>query len=429
MTPRKKFEDSDNPFLNDHSNPYLTGELPITHAQAQADAGADMTGADDPTRVGDDRLSTAVDLADYDDEPLDPRLNYDVEETDLFYYDEGGDWKKGVLYLVLVGSILFAIGLGGYRWVGEQFGEGLSPGTDITFEVAKGSSTQTIADQLETQGIIRDSTFFTMYARVKGRGPFQAGVYTLPTDSRLVPVFDQLEAGPDVLTTRLTIPEGFTLLQMAAKVGELPNMTAERFLEIVQGGTIRSKFQPEGIVSLEGLLFPDTYFIAEDDTEETIVRRMVQEFDAVGDEVGLSSSVELNGRTPYETIIIASLVEREAKVDAERPTISGVIDNRLDDRMKLDIDATLIYARGDGLPGVSAADKEIQSPYNTYKVAGLTPTPIASPGKLSLQAALSPAEHDFYYYVLFELDGTHAFGRTLAEQLANIEISRDKGVL
>jgi UPF0755 protein len=432
VSPRKKFEDSDKPFLTDQSNPYLTGELPLVHSPAALDSsseGASNMDLNDPTRISDDRISTYVDLDEYDDEPVDPRLNYDVEDTDLFYYDEGTDWKKALLYLVLVGVILFALGFGAYQWVGQQFGDGLSPGDDVTLEVAKGSSTQDIAQQLEDAGVIRDATFFTVYARVKGRGPFQAGLYTLSTDSRLVPVFDQLEAGADVLTTRLTIPEGYTLQQMAAKVGELPNMSAERFLEVARGGTIRSRFQPEGVVTLEGLLFPDTYFIAENDTEETIIRRMVEEFDSVAEEVGLAQSAELIGRTPYEAIIIASLVEREAKVETERVTVSGVIDNRLDDGMKLDIDATLSYARGDGVAAVTAADKEIQSPYNTYKVAGLPPTPIAAPGKTSLQAALAPEEHDFYYYVLIAQDGSHAFSRTLAEQLANVEIARANGVL
>jgi UPF0755 protein len=139
------------------------------------------------------------------------------------------------------------------------------------------------------------------------------------------------------------------------------------------------------------------------------------------------SVVEAAGLTPYDGLIIGSLIETEVLLDEERPTVSSVIHNRLGLGMKLDIDATVLYALG--TRDVSLFDRDVDSPYNTYVVNGLPPTPIASPGRASLEAAAAPDDTEFLYYVLSDLEGHHAFGTTIEEHNANVEQARADGVL
>ena len=203
------------------------------------------------------------------------------------------------------------------------------------------------------------------------------------------------------------------------------------FLGVAKSGRVRSEFQPDGINNLEGLLFPDTYFVDRTDTEEAILRRMVATFDQVATEEGLADSAAKVGRSPYETLIIASLVESEGKVAVDRPKIARVIYNRLKVPMPLQIDATVIYARG-GVrrPGgqVLFSDLEVDSPYNTYKIKGLPPTPISASGRTAISAALGPVSGPWLYYVKFQSDGTHKFSTTLAEHNAAANDARRRGV-
>ena len=173
----------------------------------------------------------------------------------------------------------------------------------------------------------------------------------------------------------------------------------------------------------EGFLFPDTYeFVKKGLDAEAIIRRMLDQFDAEATELDLAAGAKELGLTPYEVVIVASMIEREAQVDADRATIAGVIYNRLAAGQTLGIDATLLY--GDPSPDgkLSGADLATDSPYNTRINAGLPPTPIASPGRASLEAALHPEQTDYFYYVLCPPDGrgVHRFALTYDEHLANV---------
>jgi UPF0755 protein len=235
-----------------------------------------------------------------------------------------------------------------------------------------------------------------------------------------------------VITTKkaditLFLPPGRRLDQIANIVATtIPGHTAEKFLAVANSGTIRSKYQPPEINSLEGLLFPDTYSIGADWTDEQIIQRLVDRFDEIADKVGLANA---QGLTPYQVIVAASLIQTEAKLAEDAPLISAVIRNRLAAGMQLQIDATLCYAKGGCPPLPTDADKTINSPYNTYLIAALPPTPISSMTEASLAAALTPAAVPYLYYVIADANGKHAFATTLAEHNANVAAARQKGLL
>jgi UPF0755 protein len=337
---------------------------------------------------------------------------------------QGLSWLIGALVVVAIVGVALWISS---SWIKSQFSPG-GPEREVTVEIAKGSSNADIADQLGEANIIRSSGFFQAYIQFKGAKPFQAGSYTFRAPQNMVDVIRQLEAGPTVDVTRLTIPEGLTLDQIADRVAKLPGRDKQKFLDVARSGTVKSKYQPVGQTSLEGLLFPDTYFISSSEDEQALLQRMVTRFDEVLDEVGFRDASAAAGLAPYDAVIIASMIEREAKVEDERPIISGVIKNRLRDGMRLQLDATVQYALGGKAP-TTADLQNNTSPYNTYKIDGLPPTPIASAGKASLVAAVNPAEHGYFFYVLSDEAGRHAFSATFAEQEANIAIARKKGLL
>jgi UPF0755 protein len=238
-----------------------------------------------------------------------------------------------------------------------------------------------------------------------------------------------LKDGQEVTTAadvKLLLPPGLTNAQIAERIGQLPGRSAEKFLQVVNSNTIRSKYQPPEVTSLEGLLFPDTYFVGATESEEAIAKRLVARFDEIGDKIGLANA---QGLTPYETIVAASLIQTEAKLAEDAPLISAVIRNRIRDGMQLQIDSTLCYAKGGCPPAPTDADKALDSPYNTYQIAGLPPTPIASVTEASLVAALNPADVPYKFYVVSDANGKHVFATTLDEHNRNVAAARAKGLL
>ena len=219
------------------------------------------------------------------------------------------------------------------------------------------------------------------------------------------------------------------LAMIAAKVGALPGRSADRFLHLAAGGTVRSKYQPAGTTSLEGLTWPDTYYVTPTEDEAVILRRIVDRYDAEVARLGIPTRAAAKGESVYTATITASLIQGEAGVDSDRPLISAVIANRLAQGMPLQIDATVLYAIGHRKASNTAADRAVDSPYNTYRVRGLPPTPIATVTKASLLAALHPASTTYLYYVLAAADGHHAFASTYAERLRNVEAARRAGLL
>ena len=335
-------------------------------------------------------------------------------------------WPFVLLGVVVVVLVLAGLSL---SWVQRQINPSGAPGQAVTVTVAPGMSTSDIGQLLERNGVISSATVFRYYAKVTGAGAIQAGDYSIRQGEELSRVFDLLEGGANVETGQpVTVPEGLTLEQIAAAVGRLPDRSADRFLEVARSGTVRSQYQPPNSTNLEGLLLPETYLVAPDEDEARILRRMVDAFDKAASELNISAGAARHGITPHELVTVASMVEREARVPEDRGPIAQVIYNRLAKDMALAIDATVLYALGEHKDTVLFEDLEVDSPYNTYKVPGLPPGPIASPGRRALEAAINPTPGPFLYYVVIEENGKHAFAETLAEHNRNIEAARKKGL-
>jgi UPF0755 protein len=250
----------------------------------------------------------------------------------------------------------------------------------------------------------------------------KAGEYELQPSMALVQIIDKLARG-DATAVWFTVPEGYTVDQVADTLAQLGMVDRRRFLNLVQSGSARFD---QGLKiprrSLEGYLFPDSYKFKKGVSERTIVAGMLHNFHSkVAEDLGedvRSSSLPLD-----KIVTLASLIEREARVPEDRPLIAAVIYNRMKRHMLLQIDASVLYALGHHKERVLLADLKVNSPYNTYKYPGLPPGPICSPGLASIRAALRPARADYLYYVA-RADGSHIFSTTLAEHNAAVRRAR-----
>jgi UPF0755 protein len=341
----------------------------------------------------------------------------------------GGLTRRGRIVLGVL-AILAVMGIGTGMWVMRQVNPAGGPGAKVVVDVEPGTSVATVAARLDSKGVITSARIFKLYLKLTGgAGSIQAGEYELRTNLSMGEARSALKRGPSIRFQKLTIPEGLTLDQIGDRVGALPGRSKDRFLAATRAGTVRSKWQPPGSTNLEGLLFPDTYLITDKEDDASVVRRLVDRFDQVGDQVGLGSAARPTGLSPYQLIVGASLVESEAKVKEDRPLIASVISNRLQKGMKLQIDATVLYALGAHKDRVLNRDLEIDSPYNTYKIEGLPPTPISAAGRASLEAMLHPADTTYIYYVLSDKNGKHAFATTSSEFEGLKAEARRKGLL
>lgn len=356
----------------------------------------------------------------YDDEP-DYDQHYGVESFRVHH--RRPRWVPWLLGLVLLALLVGGIGI---VWIRHQINPG-SPGSPTAVTIAANSSTASIASALSKAGVISSATVFRLYVKVKGATALLPGKYQLRRNSSYDSVIAALEKGPPIVYQKFTIPEGFDLAQIAARVGSLPGRSAAAFMAAATSGQVRSQYQPAGVNSLEGLLFPATYQVRADDSDLSIVQMMVSTFDQNASSVGLTTAATTLGVTPYQIVVVASMVEREAKLDEDRGPIASVIYNRLRKGMLLQIDATLLY--GEHITDPNQIDKSSDSPYNTYKFKGLPPTPIASPGIPSLTAAANPPSTNYLYYVLIDPSGKHGFAAT-ASQFDQLEAeARAKGLL
>lgn len=319
------------------------------------------------------------------------------------------------------------------------------PGDEVRFTIPRGVSSGRIANILEQHGIVRDGTIFAYYLKYKGIGDqFQAGEYAMAPGISIERMIEMLNNGetvpPEMM--KFTIAEGLRMEQIAEIVGGFGKVDKTKFLEIANDPTLLKA--PQGKVlpafvqqlaeledvkyKLEGYLFPDTYEMLADSTEQDVMFRLVREF---GDKLarlpeGWEDQMEKLGVSFHEVITIASLIEREVVVDEERPIVASVIYNRLSRKMNLEIDATVQYALPEHKDRLLYADLEVDSPYNTYKHSGLPPGPIASPSLASIQAALYPEETKYLFYVT-KKDGTqsHLFAETFKGHQQNIAKSNN----
>jgi UPF0755 protein len=250
----------------------------------------------------------------------------------------------------------------------------------------------------------------------------RSGTYQLTTNMTPHAAFLVLSTPPVVHTVRLTIPEGYRLTQIAERVQEELGIPQKAFLDDANSGKwLLPPYLPQGSSTTEGFLFPATYQLREDGTTaDDVIWRLLDQFKTEAKDLPWRNASKL-GVTPYEVVIIASMIEKEAAVQRDRPLIAGVIYNRLAKGMPLGIDATLLYDDPTPDGQLSESDLRHDSPYNTRLHTGLPPTPIASPGLPSLEAALDPAKTDYLYYVLCGADGHHRFAVTYQEHLQNVQ--------
>lgn len=335
-------------------------------------------------------------------------------------------WLRVLLGVVAVGLVVFLVAA---FWVYRKIDPAGDPGAQVSIEIPRGSSTARIGELLAAADVVTDARIFRIYTRVDGSGPWQAGTYVFRVNSSMDEAITVLDGGPQISYTRLTIPEGYTLEQVAARVGQVPGRSAERFLELANSGTVRSAFQPEGSTNLEGLLFPDTYQLDDNDDEARILQRMVQAMDEKLVELGVPEKAPALGVTPYEVVIIASMIEREARVPDERPMVARVVYNRLERGMRLGIDATTRYELKRPTGPLRRSELQRDTPYNTRTRAGLPPTPISMPGTASLEGAIDPADGEWIYYVIADEQGRHTFAETDAEFQRAKRAAQEKGLL
>ena len=330
------------------------------------------------------------------------------EQPDYFEYEEHGRRWPFVLLAVVV-TVLVLLG-SAVVWVQHQVNPPGASGPEVRLTVEPGMSTADIGALLEREGVIASADVFKYYARLTGVGSIEAGDYSVEKKSDLSDVIKVLEGGAaKAEDERVTVPEGLTLAEVAKVIGEMPGRSAEKFLEVANSGAIRSQYQPPDNKSLEGLMLPETYFVTKGDDEAKILRKMVDAFDRLATQLNLTGAAARFGITPYQAVIVASMVEREARVDEDRGKVARVVYNRLERKMPLQIDATVLYALNRPQQSVSFKDREVNSPYNTYRIPGLPPGPIASPGRKSLEATVSPTAGNWIYYVLTDPSGRHSF--------------------
>ncbi|MEK6206051.1 MAG: endolytic transglycosylase MltG [Chloroflexota bacterium] len=289
------------------------------------------------------------------------------------------------------------------------------------FVISRGETAGSIADRLQKEGFIRSALAFAYLLYDTGRETsLQSGTYTISaafTPRELARVFEKAPSEQAVLR----IIEGWRLSETAAAVAKaFPSISTADFTTAAVVGqrknTVLAGLAPE--TSLEGFLFPDTYFFKPTATATQIVDALVDQFEQRVGQTLRQAAVDRK-MTIYDIVKLGSIVEREARDRSESATIAGVYSNRLAIDMKLDADPTIQYAIGEWRE-LSLGDLEFDSPYNTYRVAGLPPTPICSPGQAALEGAAKPAQVPYFYFVAKD-DGTggHAFANTLEEHEAN----------
>ncbi len=316
-----------------------------------------------------------------------------------------------IMAIALSVVVVALIGLSAWLFLGGSSGEA---GRPVQVEVPAGASTATIARLLADKDVVANPNMFRIQARMTGSdGKLRPGVYELTSAMAYREVLDRLKQGPPASYVTVTIPEGFVLEQIAARLEKQAGIPAQEFLKLARTGApsfaqdhpyLSEAYQG----SLEGYLFPKTYRIREGASSEQVIEMMLDQFDREMASVDTATATQ-RGLSATDVVIAASIIERETRVDSERPLVSSVIYNRLARGMNLEIDATIEYV----LPGnrfrLRNRDLRIDSPFNTYRFKGLPPGPIANPGLKSLQAAAAPADTDYIYYVLTSKAGTHTF--------------------
>ncbi|MFP4311059.1 MAG: endolytic transglycosylase MltG [Nitriliruptoraceae bacterium] len=358
----------------------------------------------------------------------------------------GSRWFLSFLLLGVAGVAA------GVWWLDTSvFVDEVEPGQPVEYTVQRGATVRFVGEELEELGVVRSAFRFRTAAEDADlASTLQPGVFELETRMEIEDAIAVLAAGPVAPPTIVfTVPEGLTVEQTLERLAEqFPAHEVEDYREVLDArravdleaedvsleGLLRvpewvpdPAGVPDELEAFEGLLWPQTYEVVDDATPQQVLQRMVDQLDVELTALPTELREDVPDEELYDRLILASLIERETRVDEERQLVAGVISNRLEEGMRLQIDATVVYALGGGPRDiVTLEDLEIDSPYNTYRVDGLPPTPISGVGTAAFAAAFDPADTPFRFYVLApECDGTHVFAETNEEHQENVERFRE----
>ncbi len=295
---------------------------------------------------------------------------------------------------------------------------------DVTLTLTSDKTAEEMAELLQGKGIINYKQVFLLFLKVKKMDSFDKGTFDLNSNMDYGQIVSTLKREKKGSIVRVTIPEGYTIKQIAQLMEDQQVCSSEAFLITANTYDFSHtvlKDVPMTENRLEGYLFPDTYDFYVNENTVSVINKMLNNFEKRYTKA-MRELTEKNGKTIAEIVVVASLIEREAQLASERATIAGVIYNRLADKAnfpKLQIDAALMYVTGHK-EALTAEDLLIDSPYNTYLNEGLPPTAICNPGLPSILAAIDPEAHEYYYYVADPETGAHVFSKTLAEHNAAV---------
>jgi UPF0755 protein len=327
---------------------------------------------------------------------------------------------RRILWLLLIAVLAVA------GWFGWALLMPTEPSGQTFVMLRPGYSTRRIAAELKASGVIHSEDAFILWHYWRHSRSLKAGEYLFDKPRNILEVHKRLVRG-DVYFRTVVVPEGYTMFDIARAIEAAGLGPAEDFLKVAQSDTaLIADFAPNAS-SLEGYLFPDTYQFSRMMTMEEMAATMVKQFRQVARQIGLipaeSASIP---NDPERIVTMASIVEKETAVPEERPMVASVYYNRLAKNEALDADPSVIYAEllaGNYTGALHHEDMQFDSRYNTYKYAGLPPGPIANPGRSALEAAMHPAQSDYYYFVA-DAQGHHRFARTIEEHNKNVAAYR-----
>jgi UPF0755 protein len=426
------------PYADDHASVFTDPRATVPLA-ALADVG-DLDGPDETmsarwpagTAYGGDTYADES----YSDDTYDEDYDDDFGGDDVEELPKRRGCRNAVVVLGVLVLMAIVAGWFAWSWVSDRIDPPGAQGEEVLVEIPEGTSTAGIGDVLAEAGVISDASVWNWYTKLRDVPSIQAGKYRMRLNSSFSEAIEALEDDPlpPEVDRLVTIPEGLTQAQLAERLADpedgVPGFTAEGVQQALADPASRSSVLPADQRSLEGTLFPETYAVEEGDTEAAVVQRMVAQFDEVAAEVDLAGRAAQLGYSPYEVLIVASMVEREAGIPEDGPRIARVIYNRLAAGEALGIDATSCYEKGEIPCELTTEELEDDSPYDTRYRTGLTPTPIASPGQASIEAALAPADGDWRWYVLDAEanDGSSFFTNDYDEFLAAKQRCADAGL-
>jgi len=332
----------------------------------------------------------------------------------------------GIVGALAYGGLLVTRGLFGSSDAEDYPG----PGTGTaTVQIQPGDTAGDVADTLAAEDVVASrQAFFEVAAQDERSTSLQPGFYDLRKQMAAADALELLLDPASRVVGRVTVPEGLTVEQTLATLAEGSDIPLEQYQAAAKDvGSLGLPEYAQG--QLEGFLFPATYDVEPGTTAAQVLTQMVDRFEQAAQTVDLVAGAERLGYTPYEIVVVASLIEREVKKDDEYPKVARVVYNRLEQGIPLGIDASVLYGVGKTAGGeVTAADLAADTPYENRRQTGLPPTPIAAPGEATLRGALAPVDSDILYYVLASKDGTSFFTNDYQEFLDQRDKSRAEGV-